>query len=202
MAKFVIAVTGGIASGKSAVTTFFKNIGIVVADADIAAHFIVEAGQPALDEIATCFGSHFIVDGQLNRSALRELVFNNPDAKKKLESITHPRIRDLLMQQCEAATSVYAVVAIPLLAEGNKANYDWLDRILVVDVPREIQKIRLLARDKISDSLAEKMLVAQATRSQRLAIADDIISNMHDLESLKESVARLDMRYQKLAVAV
>jgi dephospho-CoA kinase len=194
-----VAVTGGIASGKSAVTELFSSIGIVVADADIAARTIVESGQPALEEIAICFGSHFVVEEQLNRQALRELIFDNPDAKRKLESITHPRIRELLINQCKAATSPYAIVAIPLLAEGNKSHYDWLDRILVVDTSREIQKSRLLERDKISEELADKMLDAQASRCQRLAIANDVVSNMYDRQSLSESVQRLNLLYERLA---
>ena len=197
MANFVVAVTGGIASGKSAATDFFTDLGITVADADVAARVVVEAGQPALDEIASYFGSHLVQEGQLDRAALRKLIFENQEAKKHLESITHPRIRQLLIDQCKAATSPYAIVAIPLLAEGNKVHYGWLDRILVVDVSIEIQKARLLARDKISETLADKMLDAQASRSQRLAIANDVVTNIYDKQSLKESVQRLDMRYRK-----
>ena len=196
-----MAVTGGIASGKSAVTGSFDNLGITVADADLAARAVVEAGQPALEEIAACFGSHLIIEGQLNRQALRELIFDNADAKKKLESITHPRIRQLLIEQCQAATSAYAIVAIPLLAEGSKIHYAWIDRILVIDADRELQKSRLLTRDNITEILADKMLDAQASRAQRLAIADDVISNMHDMDALKNSVQRLDTSYRKFAKA-
>ncbi len=202
MAKFIVSVTGGVASGKSAVTGFFDNLGITVADADLAARAVVEAGQPALEEIATCFGPNLIIEGQLNRQALRELIFDNPDAKKKLESITHPRIRQLLIQECQAAASAYAIVAIPLLAEGSKTHYAWIDRILVVDADRAIQKLRLLTRDKITESLAEKMLDAQASRVERLAIADDVITNVHDRLSLNESVKRLDEIYRKFAINV
>lgn len=197
-----MAVTGGIASGKSAVTELFSDIGIAVADADLAARSIVEPGQPALEEIAACFGSHFIVEGHLNRQALRELIFDDTDSKIKLESITHPRIRELLINQCKSATSPYAVVAIPLLAEGNKSHYGWIHRTIVVDTSREIQKSRLMARDKIPDELADKMLDAQASRAKRLRIANDVITNVHNRQSLKESVQRLDMRYRKLAIAM
>lgn len=200
MANFIVAVTGGIASGKSAVTKFFHDLGITVADADMAARAVVEPGQPALKEIASCFGSHLIVEEQLDRQALRELIFDNADVKKKLESITHPRIRELLIQQCQAATSAYAIVAIPLLAEGNKGHYAWINRILLVDTNRVIQKSRLLARDNITEALADKMLYAQASRAERLAIANDVISNVHDRQSLKESVKRLDENYRKFAV--
>jgi dephospho-CoA kinase len=201
MAKFIVAVTGGIASGKSAVTDLFAELGIVVSDADLAARHIVEPGQPALAEIATHFGTDFLVDGRLNRSALRDVVFNDPEAKKKLESITHPRIREWLRLECEAAQSAYAIVAIPLLAESGKEHYSWLQRILVIDTPRTIQKARLLNRDNISDVLAEKMLDAQASRQQRLALANDVISNMHDFSALKASVARLHHTYLGLCLA-
>jgi len=199
MANYVVAVTGGIASGKSAVTGLFSEYGIMIADADIAARKIVEPGQPALEEIANSFGANLVVDGQLNRQALRELVFENDEARKQLEAITHPRIRQLLILECKTASSPYAIVAIPLLAEGNRKDYAWLNRILLVDVTRETQKNRLLSRDKISESLADKMLDAQANRKQRLAIADDVISNMHDLDSLRNCVKRLDRRYRELA---
>lgn len=199
MANYVVAVTGGIASGKSAVTGLFTECGIMIADADIAARKIVEPGQPALEEIANSFGAHLVIDGQLNRQALRELVFGNDEARKQLEAITHPRIRESLIHECNKATSPYAMVAIPLLAEGHRKHYAWLNRILLVDATRETQKNRLLSRDKISESLAEKMLDAQANRKQRLAIANDVISNMHDLDSLRNCVKRLDKRYRELA---
>jgi dephospho-CoA kinase len=199
MANYVVAVTGGIASGKSAVTGLFTECGITIADADIAARRIVEPGQPALEEIANSFGPHLVVDGHLNRQALREFVFDSDEARKHLEAITHPRIRQLLIQECKTATSPYAIVAIPLLAEGNRSHYAWLNRILLVDVTRETQKNRLLSRDKISESLADKILDAQASRKQRLAIANDVISNMHDLDSLRNCVKRLDQRYRELA---
>ena len=132
---------------------------------------------------------------------MRELIFDNADAKKKLELITHPRIRQLLIQECQAAPSAYAIVAIPLLAEGNKSDYAWINRILVVDADREIQKSRLLARDNITESLADKMLDAQASRARRLAIADDVISNMHDMDALKSSVKRLDRHYHNILLS-
>ena len=201
MAEFIVAVTGGIASGKSAITGFFNDLGIGIADADLAARTIVEPGQAALEEIAACFGSGLVVSGHLDRRALRELIFENTDARKKLESITHPRIRELLAQQCKSIQSPYAIVAIPLLRESDRTNYDWIKRILVVDVPRATQKSRLLARDNISESLAEKMLDGQATRAERLAIANDVISNVHDLASLRESVNRLDSIYRQIAKA-
>jgi dephospho-CoA kinase len=201
MALFVVAVTGGVASGKSAVTGDFSELGIHIADADIAAREVVMPNQPALAEIVSAFGTQILENGILNRQALRQKIFNDPVAKKKLEAILHPRIRIKLQAQCESATSNYAIVAIPLLAEvAGKLAYPWLDKILVVDTTREKQYQRLLQRDQITEKLARQMLDAQATRSERLAIADDVISNMHDLLSLKQTVQRLDKRYQKLAL--
>lgn len=199
MANFIVAVTGGIASGKSAVTDLFAQLGIVVADADLAARKIVEAGQPALSEIAQCFGQQLIVDGELDRQALRVLVFDDVEARRQLEAITHPRIRQLLTLECIDASSPYAIAAIPLLAESNRKNYAWLDRILLIDTTRDTQKKRLITRDAISELLADKMLDAQASREQRLAMANDVISNMHSFDALKNCVHRLDKRYRELA---
>ncbi|MEO8002389.1 MAG: dephospho-CoA kinase [Arenimonas sp.] len=201
MANFIVAVTGGIASGKSAVTDFFEALDVIVVDADIASRTVVESGQPALDEIVSNFGSHLLIDGQLNRPVLRELIFDNAEAKKKLEAITHPRIRQLLIEQCKTAFSPYVVVAIPLLAEGDSTYYRWINRVLLVDTTRAMQEKRLLARDHIGPSLAVKMLEAQATRTQRLAIANDVICNVHDLASLNASVKRLDIYYRNLVIS-
>jgi dephospho-CoA kinase len=199
MATFVVAVTGGIASGKSAVTEFFSDLGIEIADADIAARDVVAPGQVALEEIVAAFGPGILKDQQLDRQALRQLIFENAAAKQTLEAILHPRIRSRLQAQCEASTSDYAIVAIPLLTEvGAKHAYPWVDKILVVDTTRAQQYRRLISRDHISPELANKMLDAQASRFQRLAIADDVISNMHDLAALKASVLRLDKRYRDL----
>jgi dephospho-CoA kinase len=201
MAAFIVAVTGGIASGKSAVTHYFSELGIAVADADIAAREVVMPNQTALAEIVSAFGADILENGELNRQALREKIFNDAAAKKTLEAILHPRIRQRLQQQCHEATSAYAIVAIPLLTEvAGKQAYPWLNRILVIDTPREKQYQRLIDRDHISAQLADQMLDAQATRAQRLAIANDVISNMHDLQSLKHSVQRLHARYQTLAL--
>jgi dephospho-CoA kinase len=201
MAAFIVAVTGGIASGKSAVTDCFSELGITIADADIAAREIVMPNQTALAEIVAAFGDDILENGELNRQTLRQKIFNDAAAKKTLETILHPRIRLRLQQQCQESTSAYAILAIPLLTEvGGKQAYPWLNRILVVDTQRKKQYQRLIDRDHISAQLANQMLDAQATRAQRLAIANDVISNMHDLQSLKHSVQRLHKRYQTLAL--
>jgi len=202
MAGFVVAITGGIASGKSAVCSLFESFGIVVADADVAAREVVAPGQSALAEIAARFGpSVLLADGSLDRAQLRARIFSDAQARHALESITHPRIRSLLQAQCEAATSPYAIAAIPLLAElGAAAAYPWLQRILVVDAPVALQKLRLLRRDGIDAALADRMIAAQAGRKQRLALATDLIVNDGSVSELEPSVRRLDRLYRQLAL--
>jgi len=202
MAGFVVAITGGIASGKSAVCALFESLGITVADADLAARAIVAPGQPALAEIAAQFGpSILLADGSLDRAQLRARIFSDADARQALEAITHPRIRSLLQAQCAAATSPYAIAAIPLLAEvGAVAAYPWLQRILVVDAPLALQRLRLLRRDGIDAALADRMIAAQASREQRLALASDVIVNDGSVQELKAPVVRLDRLYRQLAL--
>src|SRR5688572_22141656 len=202
MSDFIIGLTGGIASGKSAVANRFISRGVMVADADVAARAIVEPGQPALAGIVAAFGSAILQpDGRLDRGALRLKVFDDDDARRRLEAILHPPIRVALHDACMAAAGPYAVVAIPLLAEGGaRIAYPWLDRILVVDVPRDVQRARLMQRDGVDAALAERMLDAQASRRERLAIADDVIVNDGALERLDAHVAALDARYRALAI--
>lgn len=197
MAHFAVAVTGGVASGKSAVTRAFEARGITVADADMAARAVVEPGQAALAEVAAAFGTSFLrADGRLDRAAMRERVFADPAAKATLEGLLHPRIRTWLRSACTEAPGPYVVVAIPLLAEGGvRSGYAWLDRILVVDVPTPVQVARLVQRDDISVDLAERMVAAQASRAARLAIADDVVVNTGSLEALDLAVAKLHDRY-------
>lgn len=201
MAAFVVAVTGGVASGKSAVTDAFAARGITVADADVAARAVVEPGQPALQQIAERFGpGSLAADGRLDRAAMRERIFADAEARSALEAILHPRIRSWLQAACAAATSPYVVAAIPLLTEGGgRSAYPWLDRILVVDVPEAVQHERLMRRDGVDDGLARRMVAAQAGRRQRLALADDVIVNDGPLSALVAAVSRLDARYRRLA---
>jgi len=201
MAGFVVAITGGIASGKSAVSRLFEQLGIVVADADAAAREIVGPGQPALVEIAARFGAAVLLaDGTLDRSQVRARIFSDPAARRDLESITHPRIRLALQAQCLRAPGPYAIAAIPLLAEtGSIAAYSWLQRILVVDAPVALQRERLMSRDGIDALLAERMIAAQAGREQRLALATDVIVNDAGVTELEAPVRRLDRLYRTLA---
>jgi len=203
MSQFIVGLTGGVASGKSEVGRRFQALGIPLVDADVAAREVVAPGQPALAAIVERFGPQVLLaDGQLDRRQLREKVFADPQARQALEAITHPAIRQRLQQQCRAATSPYAVVAIPLLAEaGGRDAYAWLDRIVVVDAPEHVQHARLMARDEVDAELAGRMIAAQASRQARLAIADEVILNDGDPAHLDRAVAALDARFRALAAA-
>ncbi len=201
MSRFIVGLTGGIASGKSEVTKRFEGLGITVADADIAAREVVAPGSPALAQISRRFGSAMLLaDGTLDRARLREHVFGNDAERRALEAITHPAIRARVREICEAADSPYAIAAVPLLAEaGGRAAYPWLDRIVVVDAAEPVRHARLLQRDSIDAALATRMIQAQASRAQRLALADDVIVNDGHPEHLQPQVEALDRLYRGLA---
>jgi dephospho-CoA kinase len=199
MADVVVAVTGGVASGKSECTRAFAARGLEIADADVAARAVVAPGEPALAAIAARFGPDMLAaDGTLDRAAMRRRVFADTDARRELEALLHPPIRRWLQAACSAAAGPYVVVAIPLLAEGGgRAAYPWLARIVVVDVPEAVQEARLMRRDGVDAALARRMIAAQATRRQRLAIADDVIVNDGPIEHVDACVGRLDARYRR-----
>ncbi len=201
MSHYFIGLTGGIASGKSALEKAFAARGIVVADADLLARAVVEPGEPALADVVAHFGAGVLqADGRLDRAALRVRVFNDDNARRALEAILHPAIRARLQAICVAAPSPYAIAMVPLLAEGGgRAAYPWLHRILVVDAPADVQRARLMQRDGIDAVLAERMMAAQATRAERLAIADDIVVNDGDLDHLVRAADALHARYLALA---
>ncbi|MEI2454055.1 MULTISPECIES: dephospho-CoA kinase [Lysobacter] len=201
MAGFCVGITGGVASGKSEVTRRFEALGIAVADADVSARAAVAAGSTGLAEIVSAFGAQVLDrDGGLDRAAMRQRVFGDDHARKRLEAIVHPLVREMLQRQCRLAPGPYAVAAIPLLAEGGgREAYPWLQRILVVDVPVAVQQARVMQRDRIDAELAQRMIAAQATREARLAIADDVIVNDGPLDDLQTQVAALDRRYRALA---
>lgn len=200
MSEYIIGLTGGVASGKSAVEACFRTLGVAVADADAAARDALSAGSDGLSEVVAAFGSAVLgPDGQLDRAAMRRRVFADPEARQRLEAIVHPRVRAALAETCRAAPGLYAVASVPLLAEGGgRTAYPWLARVLVVDVPVATQLARLLHRDGIDERLAQAMIDAQATRQQRLAIADDVLVNDGALEALDPQVAALDRLYRKL----
>ncbi len=200
MSKFIVGLTGGIASGKSEVSRRFEALGIVVADADIAAREVVAQGSPVLLGIAKRFGPNILLpDGSLDRARLRQHIFANTEERRALEAITHPAIRARVREICDAAESPYAIAAIPLLTEVGRAAYPWLDRILVVDAPRAVQHARLLRRDNIDAALADRMIQAQASREQRLALADDVLVNDGHPDHLQVHIETLDLKYRELA---
>lgn len=195
----LIALTGGIGSGKTTVSDMFKNdYKITVVDADEIARQVVTPGQPALKEIENRFGQTVInKDGTLNRSQLRSIVFNDNDEKKWLEALLHPKIKQKSLSYLENSQSPYAINVIPLLAEtGRQKDFD---RILVVDLDEQEQLIRTQKRDNIDKDQALKIIESQATREQRLKIADDIITNDGDKNNLKLQVEKLHQLYLKIA---
>lgn len=201
MSDYFIGLTGGIASGKSALEKAFAAHGIVVADADLLAREVVAPGEPALAAVVERFGRDVLqADGQLDRAALRVRVFGDPDQRRALEAILHPAIRARLEAICRAAPGPYAIATVPLLTEGGgRAAYPWLHRILVVDTPAAVQKARLMQRDGIDATLADQMMAAQASRAERLALADDIVVNDGDLAHLQRAAYQLHARYVALA---
>ena len=201
MSDYFIGLTGGIASGKSALEKAFAAHGIVVADADLLAREVVAPGEPALAAVVERFGRDVLqADGQLDRAALRVRVFGDPDQRRALEAILHPAIRARLEAICRAAPGPYAIAMVPLLTEGGgRAAYPWLHRILVVDTPAAVQKARLMQRDGIDATLADQMMAAQASRAERLALADDIVVNDGDLAHLQRAADQLHARYVALA---
>ena len=194
----VVALTGGIGSGKSAVSSQLETLGAPVIDADLLARKMVEPGAPALLEIQTTFGDHLVdEEGRLDRSALRDIVFDHPDQRERLERILHPRIRQAMEDWIARQNAPYAVLVIPLLFETGQTTL--ADRILVVDCEPELQIERVLARDKLTRAQAEQILAAQVDRKTRLQGADDIIENNGTLEELMAATEAAHQRYLKLA---
>ena len=194
-AALTVALTGGIAAGKSAVTRRFQALGVPVHDADVAAREVIEPGTDGLQAIVSAFGAGALDDaGQVDRRAMRQRVFADPAARATLEAIIHPRVREWLHTRAANERAAYCVLAIPLLAE-NVAQYRWIDRVLVVDAPESLQLSRLMARDGIDLTLAQQMLAQQSSRAERLAIADDVIDNSGDEAALDAAVDALHQRY-------
>lgn len=198
---FVVALTGGVAAGKSAVAARFVLLGVPVHDADVAARAVIEPRSEGLAAIVAAFGADVLdADGRLDRAAMRRRVFADPAARLALEAIIHPRVRQWLHDRVLAERHPYCLLAIPLLAE-NMTHYRWVDRVLLVDAPETVQLARLLVRDGIDAVLAQRMIEQQASRSERLAIANDVIDNRGDEQALDAAVAGLHRRYLALAAA-
>jgi dephospho-CoA kinase len=197
---FRIALTGGIASGKTTVARLFAELGVPLIDTDVIAREVVEPGQPALAAIVRAFGPEVLdAQGCLDRPRMRERIFADPAAKQRIEAILHPAIRAEMERQSRVAGGPYQVLVIPLLAEGRRR--DHVDRVLLVDVPEALQVERLVSRDGVSREQAQAALNAQATRAERLAIADDVIQNSGGMGDLEQQVRALHEQYLQLATA-
>lgn len=195
---YIVALTGGIASGKTLVSDKFSELGVPVIDTDIIAHQIVEPDQAALKEIESTFGSEIIDEhGFLRRKKLRALIFSDVDARNKLELILHPIIRQKVAEAIANLRSEYCIVVIPLLAEHDA--FPNVDRVLVVDVEAETQITRLVARDCISRGQALRALASQAERKQRIGIADDVLDNSGSTEKISLAVEHLHSKYLTMA---
>jgi dephospho-CoA kinase len=193
-----IGLTGGIASGKTTVANFFADLGIPVIDTDVIARDVVEKGTPALTEIREVFGDAvFNDDGSLNRRAMRKLVFSDDHKRQRLERILHPRIREAAIVQAEAVTAPYMVIVVPLLVDSPMKEF--MDRVLVVDCSEDVQLGRLKLRDAENEQQARSMITAQASRDERLAIADDVVLNDGGLDETRSKVRALHKQYLALS---
>ena len=199
--RFRIGLTGGVAAGKTTVARRFAELGVPVIDADEAARTVVSPGQPALNEVVQRFGAGILTArGELDRRALRSLVFADRSARHDLEAILHPPIRTEMDRLASLATGPYLVMSIPLLLEAGNAR-SRVDRILVVDADETVQLARLMARDGCSEAEGRAIISAQASRADRVRAADDVLQNAAGPAELRSAVDRLHERYLALAAA-
>ena len=183
----IVALTGGLASGKSSVARRFEEIGVPVIDADVVTRRLVEPGTPALREIVDAFGAGVLDEhGRLDRTRMRERVFDNDTERSKLESILHPRVRQAMQAFASSSSAPYVLFVIPLLVETEQAHT--MDRVVVVDAPRALQTARAAARDGSRPKTIAAMIDSQASQAERLAVADAVIENTGDLATLHERV--------------
>ncbi|WIX02040.1 dephospho-CoA kinase [Stutzerimonas balearica] len=197
MKPWILGLTGGIGSGKSAAAERFAELGVHVVDADQVARSVVEPGSAALAQIVDRFGVPILASsGELNRAALRERIFTSVEDRHWLERLLHPLIRQEIWASLSRAESPYAVLVSPLLVESRQ--HEQVDRVLVVDVPEDLQLQRVLARDQVSEDQVRAILAAQARREDRLRHANDVLVNDRDLSWLRQEVDRLHDRYLQL----
>lgn len=197
----VIGLTGGIASGKTAVSRYFERLGVPVIDADVVARDVVEPGEAGLQAIVDEFGTGVLDEkGRLDRRKLRSIVFEDPENRLTLESILHPLIKERMESQLENLNDDYAVLAIPLLLEAGQT--DMVDRILVVDASESEQIKRAQMRDGVGEEQVRNIMSSQASRADRLALASDVIENNGTMDELRQRVRRLDEFYRTLAHGV
>ena len=186
----IIGLTGGIGSGKTAVSDTFEKLGITVVDADLASRVVVEKGKPCLEEIAKHFGDDILNENdELNRAKLREIIFNSDSEKLWLESLLHPAIAEQIKDELNASKSPYTILVSPLLLETNQR--DFCDKVLVVDVPIELQMERTTKRDGVSEDQVKSIIKSQINRDERLQLADEIIINEGTIEDLEMIVREL-----------
>ena len=198
--KFVLGLTGGIGSGKSAASQWFEAQGITVVDADVVAREVVEIGQPALTQIQQAFGDWVLLaDDSLNRRALREYIFQSPEARKTLENITHPAIRTSIIQQLDAAQSSYAILVSPLLFETNQ--HELTQHTLLIDATIELQIERASQRDGQNIEQIRNIIAAQMSREQKQTMADDIVLNDGHLDHLYAHLRLLHQKYLNMAAS-
>ncbi|MGE8538203.1 MAG: dephospho-CoA kinase [Acinetobacter sp.] len=198
--KFILGLTGGIGSGKSAASQWFEAQGIVVVDADVVAREVVEIGQPALAQIEQAFGAWVLLeDGSLDRRGLREHIFQSPEARKTLENITHPAIRTSIIQQLQAAQSPYAILVSPLLFETDQ--HQLTQHTLLIDATIELQIERASQRDGQNIEQIRNIIAVQMSRENKQAMADDIVLNDGHLQHLYAQLQRLHEKYLNMAAA-
>lgn len=199
MSSFVVGLTGGIGSGKSAVADLFVEQGAALVDTDAIAHELTGPAGAAMLLLIAAFGPEVArPDGAMDRAAMRRLVFADPSAKARLESILHPLIRQLSAERCQAAATPYVILAVPLLVESGTYR-ERCDRVLVVDCPESLQIARVVARNGMSPAEVTAIMATQASRPQRLAVADDIVLNDGDLSAIYPQVAALHRKYLVLS---
>jgi dephospho-CoA kinase len=201
MSQFVVGLSGGIGSGKTTVSNMFAKLGVQIIDADVIARQVVEPDSLALGAITDKFGSQLLdQDGNLDRRKLRDIVFSQPEAKNWLNALLHPLIQQQMQQQTRQAKSIYCILSVPLLVENQ--SYKNVDTVLIVDVPENLQRSRSISRDAASETQINAIMASQATRQQRLEVADDVIDNSGDEEALLAQVYQLHQRYMRMAGAV
>ena len=198
---YIVGLTGGIGSGKSAATAHFAALGASVVDTDLIAHALTAPGGAAIEAIRRTFGADMLTpDASLDRAAMRALAFQRPAARRQLEAILHPMIRDESAQQCREASGPYVVLAVPLLIESGTYR-ERCNRICVVDCPEALQVARVRQRNALREEQVRSIMAAQASRAQRLAAADDVIDNSGTLAELEAQVERLHAAYLAAADA-
>lgn len=196
---FRVGLTGGVATGKSTVSQLFSELGATIIDADVIARQLLEKDTDCYKQVIQLFGNTItFADGEINRALLRELVFSDTTAKHQLEKILHPEVRKQMLAAAEKCETAYCIFVVPLLVEADML--DLVDRILVIDIPEVTQLERLIKRDKLTKSQAQNILNNQATRQQRMQVANDLIDNQNDINLLKDKVEQLHHFYRELAL--